>query len=93
MGARGGRDAVDPRAVPATRPPTTRRSTPATSSAEEARSSFPTTEVGRVPALVDELLADPERLAAMRESMLALARPDAADVIADELVALARGRR
>jgi UDP-N-acetylglucosamine--N-acetylmuramyl-(pentapeptide) pyrophosphoryl-undecaprenol N-acetylglucosamine transferase len=47
--------------------------------------------VGRVPALVDELLADPARLAGMREAMLALARPDAADDIADELVALARG--
>ena len=33
---------------------------------------------------------DPERLAEMRGSMLALARPDAADVIADELLALAR---
>ncbi|HEX6724182.1 MAG TPA: glycosyltransferase [Gaiella sp.] len=52
----------------------------------------PDAEVGRVPALVDELLAAPERLAAMREGMLSLARPDAADLIADELVALARGR-
>jgi UDP-N-acetylglucosamine--N-acetylmuramyl-(pentapeptide) pyrophosphoryl-undecaprenol N-acetylglucosamine transferase len=49
------------------------------------------TEVGRVPTLVDELLADPEQLARMRQSMLDLARPDAADAIADELVALARG--
>jgi UDP-N-acetylglucosamine--N-acetylmuramyl-(pentapeptide) pyrophosphoryl-undecaprenol N-acetylglucosamine transferase len=53
----------------------------------------PDAAVDRVPALVDELLADPERLAAMRDAMLALARPDAADVIADELVALARGAR
>jgi hypothetical protein len=29
----------------------------------------------------------------MREAMLALSRPDAADVIADELVALAEGLR
>jgi hypothetical protein len=29
----------------------------------------------------------------MRDGMLALARPDAADVVADELVALARGGR
>jgi UDP-N-acetylglucosamine--N-acetylmuramyl-(pentapeptide) pyrophosphoryl-undecaprenol N-acetylglucosamine transferase len=50
-------------------------------------------EVDRVPALVDELLAAPERLAAMHEAMLALARPDAAEAIADELVALARGAR
>ncbi|HKY23518.1 MAG TPA: UDP-N-acetylglucosamine--N-acetylmuramyl-(pentapeptide) pyrophosphoryl-undecaprenol N-acetylglucosamine transferase [Gaiella sp.] len=50
-------------------------------------------EVDRVPALVDELLAAPERLEAMHEAMLALARPDAAEAIADELVALARGAR
>lgn len=52
----------------------------------------PDGEVGRVPALVEELLADSERLEAMRGSMLALARPDAAEAIADELVALARER-
>ena len=51
----------------------------------------PDAEVGRVPALVDELLRDPDRLAAMRDAMLSLARPKAADEIADELVALARG--
>src|SRR5262245_40310171 len=51
----------------------------------------PDPELDRVPALVDKLLADPARLAAMREG--ALARPDAAEVIADELVALARGAR
>ena len=53
----------------------------------------PDAEVGRIPELVAELLADRVRLAAMRQGMLALARPDAADVIADELVALARGGR
>ena len=52
----------------------------------------PDVDVDRVPVLVDELLAAPERLAAMREAMLSLARPEAADVIADELVALAQGR-
>jgi UDP-N-acetylglucosamine--N-acetylmuramyl-(pentapeptide) pyrophosphoryl-undecaprenol N-acetylglucosamine transferase len=52
----------------------------------------PDVDVDRVPALVDELLAAPERLAAMRRAMLSLARPDAADVIADELVALAEER-
>ncbi len=46
-------------------------------------------ELERVPALVDELLGDPERLARMREAMLAMARPDAADEIAEELIALA----
>jgi UDP-N-acetylglucosamine--N-acetylmuramyl-(pentapeptide) pyrophosphoryl-undecaprenol N-acetylglucosamine transferase len=38
---------------------------------------------------VGELLGDPERLAAMREAMLVLAKPDAADVVAEELIALA----
>jgi UDP-N-acetylglucosamine--N-acetylmuramyl-(pentapeptide) pyrophosphoryl-undecaprenol N-acetylglucosamine transferase len=52
----------------------------------------PDAEVDRIPALVEELLAEPKRLAAMREAMLSLARPDAADEIADELVALAEGR-
>jgi UDP-N-acetylglucosamine:LPS N-acetylglucosamine transferase len=51
----------------------------------------PDAEVERVPGLVDELLGAPDRLAAMRDAMLELARPDAADEIADELVALARG--
>jgi len=50
-------------------------------------------ELGRVPALVDELLADPDRLQRMSEAMRALARPDAAEEIADELVLLARQRR
>ena len=53
----------------------------------------PDVEVDRVPALVAQLLADPARLTSMRESMLALGRPDAADVVADELVALARGAK
>jgi UDP-N-acetylglucosamine--N-acetylmuramyl-(pentapeptide) pyrophosphoryl-undecaprenol N-acetylglucosamine transferase len=47
----------------------------------------------RVPKLVKELLADPARLAAMGKAMLALAKPNAADVIAEELIALARARR
>ena len=38
---------------------------------------------------VDELLADSERLAAMGDAMRALARPDAADVVAEEVIALA----
>jgi UDP-N-acetylglucosamine--N-acetylmuramyl-(pentapeptide) pyrophosphoryl-undecaprenol N-acetylglucosamine transferase len=40
--------------------------------------------------LVDELLADPERLARMGEAMAALAKPDAAEVVAEELIELAR---
>jgi UDP-N-acetylglucosamine--N-acetylmuramyl-(pentapeptide) pyrophosphoryl-undecaprenol N-acetylglucosamine transferase len=47
----------------------------------------------RVPALVAELLGDPERLDAMADAMRAAAKPDAADRIADELVALAAARR
>jgi len=41
-----------------------------------------------VPPLVNGLLADPARLARMGDAMRVAARPDAADVIADELVAL-----
>jgi UDP-N-acetylglucosamine--N-acetylmuramyl-(pentapeptide) pyrophosphoryl-undecaprenol N-acetylglucosamine transferase len=44
-------------------------------------------------ALVRELLGDPKRLEAMREAMLAAARPDAAEQIAEELVELAAARR
>jgi UDP-N-acetylglucosamine--N-acetylmuramyl-(pentapeptide) pyrophosphoryl-undecaprenol N-acetylglucosamine transferase len=50
-------------------------------------------ELDRVPALVHELLEDPARLAEMSRAMRALARPDAAAVVADELVALAESRR
>lgn len=46
--------------------------------------------VHEVPALVERLLAEPERLASMRQAMHALALPDAADTIAEELIALAR---
>ena len=49
----------------------------------------PDGEIAGVPALVRELLADPSRLAAMSERMLAVARPNAADEIAEELIALA----
>jgi UDP-N-acetylglucosamine--N-acetylmuramyl-(pentapeptide) pyrophosphoryl-undecaprenol N-acetylglucosamine transferase len=50
-------------------------------------------ELERVPALAEELLADPARLAKMGEAMRALARPDAATVVADELIALAEAER
>jgi UDP-N-acetylglucosamine--N-acetylmuramyl-(pentapeptide) pyrophosphoryl-undecaprenol N-acetylglucosamine transferase len=48
-------------------------------------------QLDRVPGLVERLLGDPARLSGMRAAMLALARPEAAETIADELVALARG--
>jgi UDP-N-acetylglucosamine--N-acetylmuramyl-(pentapeptide) pyrophosphoryl-undecaprenol N-acetylglucosamine transferase len=46
-------------------------------------------EAGRAPELIRSLLDDPRRLAAMSRAMLRLARPDAADEIAEELIALA----
>jgi UDP-N-acetylglucosamine--N-acetylmuramyl-(pentapeptide) pyrophosphoryl-undecaprenol N-acetylglucosamine transferase len=47
-------------------------------------------EIANVPELVRSLLGDPARLERMGEAMLRAARPNAADEIADELVALAR---
>jgi UDP-N-acetylglucosamine--N-acetylmuramyl-(pentapeptide) pyrophosphoryl-undecaprenol N-acetylglucosamine transferase len=47
-------------------------------------------EIARAPEVVRELLADPARLASMSERMLAAALPNAADEIAEELIALAR---
>ena len=52
----------------------------------------PEERLAEAPALVAELLADPERLAGMRRAMRELARPDAAGDVADELVRLAEGR-
>jgi UDP-N-acetylglucosamine--N-acetylmuramyl-(pentapeptide) pyrophosphoryl-undecaprenol N-acetylglucosamine transferase len=52
----------------------------------------PEGELGRVPELVRSLLDDPERLAEMGDAMRRLALPDAADVVAEELIALARSR-
>jgi UDP-N-acetylglucosamine--N-acetylmuramyl-(pentapeptide) pyrophosphoryl-undecaprenol N-acetylglucosamine transferase len=49
----------------------------------------PEAELDRVPALVDELLADGGRLGEMRQAMRAMARPEAATEIAEELIALA----
>ena len=49
----------------------------------------PETQLGRVPDLARTLLGQPDRLARMSERMQALAKPDAARVIAEELVELA----
>jgi UDP-N-acetylglucosamine--N-acetylmuramyl-(pentapeptide) pyrophosphoryl-undecaprenol N-acetylglucosamine transferase len=46
-------------------------------------------ELGRVPALLRELLDDGDRLGRMGDAMRRLSRPDAAETIAEELVALA----
>src|ERR671931_600218 len=50
---------------------------------------MPETELGRVPELVRSLLGDPRRLAEMRAAMLRVARPDAAEEIAEEVLRLA----
>ncbi len=47
------------------------------------------TELGQVPEIVRSLLDDPRRLEEMSAAMLRVARPDAADEIAEELIALA----
>ncbi len=50
-------------------------------------------DLAHVPALVDELLGDPGRLRVMSEAMRALAKPNSAEVVADELVRMAQERR
>ncbi|MBM2821561.1 MAG: UDP-N-acetylglucosamine--N-acetylmuramyl-(pentapeptide) pyrophosphoryl-undecaprenol [Thermoleophilia bacterium] len=49
-------------------------------------------DLSRAPQLIVELLGDRERLRGMREAMRTLARPHAADAIADALVTLASER-
>jgi UDP-N-acetylglucosamine--N-acetylmuramyl-(pentapeptide) pyrophosphoryl-undecaprenol N-acetylglucosamine transferase len=53
----------------------------------------PETEAARAPRVVEELLDDTDRLAGMAVAMRAVAKPDAAEEIADELVSLATARR
>jgi UDP-N-acetylglucosamine--N-acetylmuramyl-(pentapeptide) pyrophosphoryl-undecaprenol N-acetylglucosamine transferase len=53
----------------------------------------PETELARVPELVRDLLADVPRRDGMARAMRDAARPDAADEIAEELVALATAAR
>ena len=49
----------------------------------------PEGEAGRAPELVRSLLDNPRRLGDMSQAMFRLARPDAAEEIAEELIALA----
>jgi UDP-N-acetylglucosamine--N-acetylmuramyl-(pentapeptide) pyrophosphoryl-undecaprenol N-acetylglucosamine transferase len=53
----------------------------------------PEAQLGRVPELVRSLLDDPARLEQMGAAMGRVARPNAADEIAGELIALAAARR
>jgi UDP-N-acetylglucosamine--N-acetylmuramyl-(pentapeptide) pyrophosphoryl-undecaprenol N-acetylglucosamine transferase len=53
----------------------------------------PEAELERAPRLVESLLGNEARLGEMREAMLRLARGDAAERIAEELMALAAARR
>src|SRR5205814_8275266 len=52
---------------------------------------LPETDLGRAPEIVRSLIDDPRRLEQMSQAMLRIAKPDAADTIAEELLALARG--
>jgi len=52
----------------------------------------PETELGRAADVVRSLLGDSARLASMGAAMLRVARPDAAETIAEELMALAAAR-
>ena len=52
--------------------------------------TVPETELGRVADLARSLIGDAERLKEMGEAMKRVARPDAADDIAEELIAIAR---
>jgi UDP-N-acetylglucosamine--N-acetylmuramyl-(pentapeptide) pyrophosphoryl-undecaprenol N-acetylglucosamine transferase len=54
---------------------------------------IPETDLGLVPGLARSLLGDPDRLADMAAAMSRVARPDAADEIAEELIVLAATRR
>jgi UDP-N-acetylglucosamine--N-acetylmuramyl-(pentapeptide) pyrophosphoryl-undecaprenol N-acetylglucosamine transferase len=53
----------------------------------------PEIELGRASDALRSLLGDARRLGDMREAMLKIARPDAADGIAEELIRLARAGR
>jgi UDP-N-acetylglucosamine--N-acetylmuramyl-(pentapeptide) pyrophosphoryl-undecaprenol N-acetylglucosamine transferase len=55
--------------------------------------ALPESELERVPATLLDLLNDPARLEKMSAAMLRLARPNAAEEIADELIELAGKRK
>jgi UDP-N-acetylglucosamine--N-acetylmuramyl-(pentapeptide) pyrophosphoryl-undecaprenol N-acetylglucosamine transferase len=55
--------------------------------------TVPESELGRVPELARSLLGDRERREQMAAAMGRIARPDAAEEIAEELIALAAARR
>ena len=55
--------------------------------------TVPESDLGHVPELARSLLGDPARLEQMGAAMGRLARPDAADEIAEELIALAAAGR
>jgi UDP-N-acetylglucosamine--N-acetylmuramyl-(pentapeptide) pyrophosphoryl-undecaprenol N-acetylglucosamine transferase len=55
--------------------------------------TVPEAELERAPGLVESLLTNDARLGEMGEAMLRLARADAADRIAEELIELAAARR
>src|SRR6185312_4549173 len=50
---------------------------------------IPENDVGRAPDVIRSLMTDPARREEMSRAMLRVARPDAADEIAEELIALA----
>jgi UDP-N-acetylglucosamine--N-acetylmuramyl-(pentapeptide) pyrophosphoryl-undecaprenol N-acetylglucosamine transferase len=54
--------------------------------------AVPETELGRAADVVRSLLGDPARLASMGAAMFRVARPDAAETIAEELMTLAAAR-
>ena len=53
----------------------------------------PEAEIGHAGSVIRALLDDEARRVEMGRAMLALARPDAADVIAEELISLGRAGR
>jgi UDP-N-acetylglucosamine--N-acetylmuramyl-(pentapeptide) pyrophosphoryl-undecaprenol N-acetylglucosamine transferase len=53
----------------------------------------PEATASEAPRVVEALLGDGDRLAAMAAAMRAVAKPDAAEEIADELLSLAAARR